>query len=37
MFALEKPIDWPTQVVLLVMVTIGITALGAGVWLSRRR
>jgi gliding motility-associatede transport system auxiliary component len=37
MFALEKPIDWPTQVVLLVMVTIGITALGVGVWLSRRR
>jgi gliding motility-associatede transport system auxiliary component len=37
MFALDKPIDWPTQVVLLVMVTIGVTALGVGVWLSRRR
>jgi hypothetical protein len=37
MFALEKPIDWPSQVVLLAMVTIGITALGVGVWLSRRR
>jgi hypothetical protein len=37
LFALEKPIDWPTQVVLLVMVNIGVAALGVGVWLSRRR
>lgn len=36
-FALEKPIDWPSQLVLLVMVTGGITALGVGVWLSRRK
>jgi hypothetical protein len=37
MFALEKQIDWPSQVVLLAMVTVGVTALGVGVWLSRRR
>ena len=36
-FALEKPIDWPAQAVLLALVTMGITVLGVGVWLSRRR
>jgi hypothetical protein len=36
-FVLDKPIDWTSQAVLLAMVGVGITALGVGVWLSRRR
>jgi ABC-type uncharacterized transport system len=36
-FTLEKPIDWPSQLVLFALLTSGIAALGIGVWLSRRR
>jgi hypothetical protein len=36
-FALEKRIDWTSQAVLMALVTVGITVLGVGVWLSRRR
>jgi hypothetical protein len=36
-FTLEKPIDWTSQVVLMALVAVGITVLGVGVWLSRRR
>ena len=36
-FSMEKPIDWPSQVVLLALVSVGVTVLGVGVWLSRRR
>jgi ABC-type uncharacterized transport system len=36
-FVLEKPIDWTSQLIVLGVVGIGISALGVGVWLSRRR
>jgi hypothetical protein len=36
-FTLEKPIDWTSQAVLMSLVAVGITVLGVGVWLSRRR
>jgi hypothetical protein len=36
-FTLEKPIDWASQAVLMALVAVGISALGIGVWLSRRR
>ena len=36
-FALDKPIDWTSQAVLMALVAVGITVLGVGVWLSRRR
>lgn len=36
-FTLEKPIEWSSQAVLLGLVSVGITVLGVGVWLSRRR
>jgi len=36
-FALEKPIELSSQLVLLALVTVGIAVLGGGVWLSRRR
>jgi hypothetical protein len=36
-FVLEKPVDWTSQVVLLLMIAMGIAVVGGGVWLSRRR
>jgi hypothetical protein len=36
-FILEKPVDWSSQLVLLLMIAMGIAVVGGGVWLSRRR
>jgi ABC-type uncharacterized transport system len=36
-YNLDKPVDGQSQLLLLGMVTIGIVALGLGVWVSRRR
>ena len=36
-FALEKPIDGTSQIMLMALVTLGIVAFGVSVWLSRRR
>jgi hypothetical protein len=36
-FVLEKKIEWSSQAVLMALVAVGITVLGVGVWLTRRR
>jgi hypothetical protein len=36
-YLLDKPIDWTSQFVLLLMIGMGIAVVGGGVWLSRRR
>lgn len=36
-YLLDKPIDWTSQLVLLLMIALGIGVVGGGVWLSRRR
>jgi hypothetical protein len=36
-YLLDKPIDWTSQFVLLLMIAMGIAVVGGGVWLSRRR
>jgi hypothetical protein len=36
-FMLEKPVEWSSQLVLLLMIAMGIATVGGGVWLSRRR